>query len=128
MWLRADVPTDPLTEALKVAIDRPFASPSVQSTGAIYSVAAPDREVARPDDWNTLRVTARGSRIDVVINGQAIQNVELDRWTEAGRNPDGSANRLKAALKDLKRDGHIGLQANSGNVSFRSIRVRRLDG
>ena len=71
---------------------------STQSTGALYGIAAPSREVARADDWNTMLVTARGSRIEVTMNGLAVLNVNLDNWTVAGQNPDGTTNRMELVL------------------------------
>jgi hypothetical protein len=127
VWVRADVPSDRFAEALEVQIDKPKAA-SKDSTGALYWIAAPSRDTARDGDWNTMLVTARGSRIEVTLNGQAVLNVDLDNWTVPGQNPDGTTNRHKVALKDMKREGHVGLQAHSGNIFFRTIRIRRLDG
>ena len=128
IFIRADRPTDRFAEALEVQIDVPSGEPSRWSPGAIVGVAAPSREASKAGEWNTLRVTARGSRVEVTVNDQDVLNVDLDRWTEAGRNPDATANGHQAALRDLKREGHIGLQALDGNVSFRSIRLKPLTG
>jgi serine/threonine protein kinase len=126
VFIRAGDPADRFAEALEVQIDAPMAGPSKLTTGALYGVAAPTREAARANDWNTMLVTARGSRVEVALNGQAVLNVDLDNWTVAGQNPDLTTNRYKSALRDLRRQGHIGLQAHKGNISFRKIRIRPL--
>jgi hypothetical protein len=71
-------------------------------------------------------LTARGSRIHAVLNGQEIIELDLDRWTTAGRNPDGSPNKFKYAYKEMPRRGHIGLQDHGDPVWYRNIRIKPL--
>jgi hypothetical protein len=53
------------------------------------------------------------------MNDEPIIDADLDRWTEAGKNPDGTPKKLRTALKDFKREGHIGLQDHGAIVKFR---------
>jgi len=60
------------------------------------------------------------------MNGERIIEADLDDWSEAGRNPDGTKNKYRAALKDFPREGHIGLQEHGAVVSYRNIRIKPL--
>jgi hypothetical protein len=71
-------------------------------------------------------ITARGSVLKVQLNGEQIAEMNLDRWTEPGMNPDGTKNKFKTALKDFKREGHIGFQDHGAEVAFRNVRIRAL--
>jgi hypothetical protein len=55
-------------------------------------------------------------------------DMDLNRWTEPQKNPgrEGSKNKFRTALKDFKREGHIGFQDHGANVWFRNVRIRQL--
>lgn len=96
--------------------------------GALYDALAPSSRPGHPvGQWNTLTVTCRGPIVRVAINGTEVIHTDLDQWTTAGKNPDGSVNKFKTALKDLPRQGHIGLQNHGHHVWFRDISIRKLD-
>jgi hypothetical protein len=56
-----------------------------------------------------------------------VTDADLGRWTEAGKNPDGTANKFKRPLRDFPRRGHIGLQDHHRMVQFRNVRIRSFD-
>lgn len=126
VFIRTDKPTDNVQTGIEIQIDKPAAKPSKHSVGALYDLVAPTKDNTKKDDWNTLVITADGSRITVVINGEKVNAMDLDQWTEAGKNPDGTKNKFKTALKDFKREGHIGLQDHGAKVSYRNIRLTPL--
>lgn len=124
VFFRTDNPRDPVQTGIEVQIHTP-GGPDKHSVGAVYDLQAPTKNAAKPG-WNRLRIVARGRRIQVELNGEAIVDMDLDRWTEPGLNPDGSKNKYKRALKDFSRVGHIGFQDHGATVAFRNIRIREL--
>jgi hypothetical protein len=52
--------------------------------------------------------------------------VKLDDWKEPRKNPDGSANKFKQALKDRAPSGRIGLQFHGKRIDFRNLLVEEL--
>jgi hypothetical protein len=98
--------------------------------GAIYGCLAPSKVVAgKPfGEWSRVRLTCNANKITVEINGDKVIDMDLDKWDTPGRNPDGTGNKFEAALKDFKREGHIGLQDHGDRVKYRNIRIMLLDG
>jgi hypothetical protein len=94
--------------------------------GSVYDLVAPTKENAKKGDWNRLKITAVGSKLTVETNGERVAEMDLDRWTQRNKNPDGSLNKFKTALKDFKREGHIGLQDHGATVMYRNIKIREL--
>lgn len=104
------------------------AKPSMQDSGALYDLVAPTKNVMRKTgEWNRLTVTSVGSRITVVMNGERIVDADLDKWTEAHKNPDGTPNKYAKAMKDAPRKGYIYLQEHGDPVWFRKIWIKPLD-
>ncbi len=95
--------------------------------GSFYDGQAPSSDPAHPPGaWNTLRLTCKGPRIQIAINGTQVIDVNIDEWDTPGQNPDGTTNKFKNALKDFPRRGRIGLQ-NHGQVAwFKDIVIREL--
>lgn len=95
--------------------------------GALYDAKAAAVNAVKPaGEWNTLRVELKGPHLVAVMNGQKIQDLNLDAWTTPKLNPDGSPNKFEKALKDLPRQGHIGFQDHGHDVWYRNIRIKVL--
>jgi len=93
-----------------------------QRTASIYDEIAPSKEVTKPPgQWNSWEITAKGSQITIVLNGQKIIDADLSRETKA-RQEKGPA----LAERPLK--GHIGFQNLNGTIIFRNIMIKPLDG
>ncbi|MDE0260826.1 MAG: DUF1080 domain-containing protein [Bryobacterales bacterium] len=95
-----------------------------RKAGSAYGLYAPQGDPApHIGAWNTLRVVARGNRVEHWLNGQKV--VEFDLGS-----PDFAA-RARAAGKDeafaQARSGRIVLQDHASRVWFRNIRIRRLE-
>lgn len=93
--------------------------------GSFYDGKAPSHDAANPPgEWNDFRLTCRGPRIQIAINGEQVIDVNVDDWDTAGQNPDGTTNKFKTALKDLPRTGRIGLQNHGQVVWFKDIVIQ----
>ncbi len=52
--------------------------------------------------------------------------MDLDKWTEPHKNPDGTKNKFNTAYKDMPRVGHIGFQDHGMPFWLRNIRIKEL--
>jgi hypothetical protein len=73
-------------------------------TGAIVDVAKPLAQINTGGKWNTIDITARGTRLIVVMNGT--KTVDVDDKKFAG--------------------GPLALQYSAGTVKFKNVRIRTL--
>ncbi len=119
-WLHTGIEIQVLDSAGK-------ANPGKHDTGGVYDVKAPTKNAMKPPgEWCRYVLTVDENMITVQLNGEKVNEMDLDRWTEAHKNPDGSRNKFGTALKDFKRDGHIGFQDHGHGVMYRNIRIRKL--
>lgn len=95
--------------------------------GSLYDAKEPAVAAGKPDgEWNQMILTCNGPMITVVLNGKTVIKANIDEWTTANLNPDGSENKFKTALKDLPRSGHLGFQYHGHPVWFRNVMVKAL--
>ena len=73
-----------------------------------------------------MTLTANGPKITVALNGKTIVEANIDDWKTANKNPDGTKNKFKTALKDLPRSGHLGFQYHGHPVWFRNVKLKQL--
>ena len=73
-------------------------------TGGIVDVAKPASVVMTGGKWNSFDITARGTKLTVVLNGMKMVDVE----------------------DTMHPRGPIGLQYGAGTVKFRNVRIRTL--
>ena len=124
VFFRTDNPKNPVQTGIEIQVNKP-GGPNKHSVGAIYDLVAPKKNNAT-NGWNKMEITARGSMISVKLNGEIISEMDLDKWSTPGKNPDGSKNKFKTALKDFKREGHIGFQDHGAAVAYRNITIKKL--
>ena len=95
--------------------------------GALYDAQAASTKAGKPvGQWNNFKLTCRGPLVTVEINGVVVNQGNLDRWKTAGKNPDGSDNKFKTALKDLPRKGRIGFQNHGQKVWIKDVSIKPL--
>jgi hypothetical protein len=101
--------------------------PSKHDMGALYDCLAPSVAAEKPlGEWNHMVITAKGNSIKVELNGKLITDANLDLWTEAKKNPDGSVNKFTTAYKDMAKVGYLGLQDHGAPVWYRNIKIKPL--
>ncbi len=104
------------------------AEPGKHSCGAVYDCVAPAKNaVKKAGEWNRMTIVAFDNRIFITMNNERIINMDLDEWTEAHKNPDGTKNKFKTAYKDMARSGVFGFQDHGHPVWYRNVRVRKID-
>jgi hypothetical protein len=128
VFLRCDDIEQWLHTSMEVQILQGTHKTARNEIGAIYDCKAADTKPAlKPaGEWNHGIIIAKDNWLYIVLNGELVNTMNLDRWTEAGKNPDGSKNKFKAAYKDMPREGHIGLQYHGQPVWFRNVRVKEI--
>ena len=95
-------------------------------TASLYKAIAPTKQLFKPTQWNHYVIIARGPRIKVELNGQVVQDVNLDEHRKPIERHDGSP---ASALKDRPRRGHIGFQELSrggAHVLIKNARITEL--
>lgn len=112
---------------IQVFGSRGGSQPTKHDCGALYDMVAPGRDMTKKlGEWNRMTITAQGSRIAVVLNGHEVIDADLDRWTEAGKNPDGTPNKYAKPMREMSRRGYIMLQDHGTPVWYRNVRIKEL--
>jgi len=93
-----------------------------QFHGSLYGVAAAKRGHLKPvGEWNYQEVRVIGDKIQVILNGATILDVDIaeprEKGTIDGRDHPGLS----------RKSGHIGFLGHGDVVFFRNIRVKDLD-
>ncbi len=129
VFLRTSDLGDPVYTGIEVQVSNSFGKKITRggTAGAIYDCLAPTKNaIKKAGEWNHYRITCKDNKITVVLNGEHVLDMDLDRWTEPRKNPDGTPNKYPKALKDFAREGHVGLQDHGRPVWYRNIRIKRL--
>ena len=101
--------------------------PPQKLNASFYDGVAPKGDYSKPvGQWNHSRLVCKGPEVSFHLNGKLAFKINLNDWKEAGKNPDGSSNKFKKALKDLPRKGKIGFQNHGQVVWFKNIKIREL--
>lgn len=112
---------------IEVAVDDTV-SAGYHDTGAIYDLVAPSRNAMHPaGEWNHVEITCDRNRIEVVLNGETVTRMDLDRFDQAGKRPDGSDHKFGGRIyRDHPRHGYIGLQDHGSPCWYKNIKIRPL--
>jgi hypothetical protein len=127
--LRAPLKGDPAFDGMELQVaDLRYAPKAKDSelTGGIYRAVAPSKQVYKPTEWNKFRIELKGSHLKVTLNGEVIQDIDLDKQDQPVKRHDGSA---APPVKDRPRKGHIGFQhlsRDNAPVLIRGARIKEL--
>jgi len=127
--LRAPLQGDPAFDGMEMQMaDFRYNEQAKDSelTGGIYRAVAPTKQLYKPEEWNTVRITLVGAKLTVVLNGETIQDRDLAEFAATVPRHDGTP---APALKDRPRVGHIGFQELSrgdSHVLIRNARIKEL--
>jgi len=95
--------------------------------GAVYDAVVPKVNAARKaGEWNRYFITCFRNRVFVALNAVQIIDMDLNKWTTARKNPDGSKNKFRDPLKTLTHAGFFSLQTHGKPIWYRDIRVKPL--
>jgi hypothetical protein len=97
-------------------------------TGAFYDLVKPTKNAMKPiGEWNHLIVTCDKNILSVELNGEKVNRMDLDEWTEKNKRPDGTPHKFDIAYKDHPRKGYIGLQDHGADCWFKNIKLKPLN-
>ena len=107
-------------------------SPKNWQCGAVFGRLAANKQkvVKQPGEWNHYVITCQGKHIMVELNGQKVTHMNMDQWTSATKNPDGTEipKWLNKPLATLPTEGFIGFQGKHAGapIWFRNIKIKEL--
>ena len=113
VFLRVGDPASQVKSGFEVQIldTHGLAKPGNHDCGGVIGTAAPSSNMAKPaGQWNRYIITCQGNRLIVVLNGQQIIDLELD----------------KTGLRDRPLEGHIGFQDEAKPIRYRNVRIKEL--
>jgi hypothetical protein len=111
---------------IEVAIDDTKGAGYVD-TGAFYDLVKPKKNAMKPvGEWNHIVITSDRNKMSVVLNGEAVSQIDLDEFREPNKRPDGTPHKFDVAYKDHPRKGYIGLQDHGSDCWFRNIKLKPL--
>jgi hypothetical protein len=107
-------------------------APKTWQCGAVFGrLPASDSVVKKPGEWNRMTVTCRGPKIHIALNGKAVAEMDMRKWTSAKQNPDGSEipSWLSKPLAEIPTQGRVGLQGKHAGapIWFRNMKIRVID-
>ena len=77
-------------------------------------------------DWNDVEITVKSHRYTVVINSKQTTDFTNPRNNLVTDTPGLPLSLRGLAFREDPLSGYIGIQAHTGSVAFRNIRIKRL--
>jgi hypothetical protein len=106
------------------------ASPTWQCAAIFGHQAATKRTVKKAGEWNHYTITCLDKKIWVVLNGELVNVCDMNLYTSAKTNPDGTEIPawLSNPMTSLPLHGHIGFQGKHAGapIYFRNMKIKEL--
>lgn len=128
VFVRVGDAKDPVMTGLEIALDDTKGT-GLHDTGALYDLVPTKVNAQKPaGEWNHMKVTARGSKVSVSVNGQEVAAIDHDQFPDPGKRPDGSSHKFNGvAIKNLNQKGHLGFQDHGQDCWFKNVKLEILD-
>lgn len=112
---------------LEIAIDDTAPRAEFVDTGALYDLSKPTKNTMKPaGEWNRMKLTVKGAKIEVELNGEVVNRVDLAQFTEQFKRPDGAQHKFDVVYRDHPRHGYIGFQDHGSPCWFKNIKIKPL--
>ncbi|GAB4465865.1 MAG: hypothetical protein OHK0029_36830 [Armatimonadaceae bacterium] len=124
VFIRWSNPNDPVNTGIEVQVldSAGKATPDKHDSGALYDLVAPSSNPMKPaGEWNQMLISCKGPMVSVGLNGIPVASMDVSKYTEAGKSPDGTKNKFKYPMASLPRSGYIGFQNHGGSVWYKNI-------
>jgi hypothetical protein len=106
-------PLDPVEQGIEVQIldTHGLEKPGHHDCGGVIRTSAPSKNMVKPaGEWNRYIITCRGHHLTVVLNGEKIQDLQLN----------------ESEMKDRPMEGYIGFQDEAKRVWYRNVKIKEL--
>ena len=108
---------------IEIAIDDTTTA-GFHDTGAIYDLVKPTKNVMKPvGEWNHILVTSDRNRLEIELNGEKVNQIDLDEWPEPNKRPDATMHKFDVAYKSHPRRGYFGLQDHGSDCWYKNIKL-----
>lgn len=122
--LRSPLKGDPAYQAMEIQLiddeGWPGGLQTWQHTGSIYNVV-PAKKLANKKigEWNTIKITCKGPKVNIILNGETLVDANLDEYTSKE-----DIKKKHPGLLNTK--GHIGFQSYNTRVEFKNVFLKAL--
>ncbi len=87
-------------------------NPGPHDCGGVIGTAAPRKNMAKPAGrWNHMRVTCRGSNLQIELNGEQVVDINLENTSRS----------------DRPAVGYVGFQDEAKFVHYRNVKIKELE-
>lgn len=129
VFIRTSDIKDPVQSGIEVQVRDDYGKSPIDKhfCGSVYEIKeVSENRVKKVGEWNHMEIICLGAKINVLLNGGEVVDINLNDWKDVGRNPNGTENKFKTAYKDMAQKGKIGFQDHGGVVWYKNVRIKPL--